>query len=158
MIKRTPQEFADIFQGYVFRNCGSASWIVTPDKPKIAIGEWQWDHDSTLWFLVPVSAIKTDPDHDWTHLYEPHPYNKSDANYQNQPEVDNKAPHQSEVFAHREYNVIKDETLPGLAAKVAHRMENGWKLQGGVTVEHLPISDGYAEDGSVFYQAMVRGV
>ena len=84
--------------------------------------------------------------------------NKPDSYYQDSPISDNKPGHASEVFIHKEYNVVKDETLPGLAAKVAHRMKNGWKLQGGVAVEHLPIADGYADDGSYFYQAMVRGV
>lgn len=151
MKKRTPQELADIFQGYVFRNCGSASWIVTPDKPKIAIGEWQWDHDSTLWFLIPVSAIKTDPDHDWRHLYEPHPDNKSETNYQNQPEVDNKAPHQSEVYIGERYVFLIAYGAKELASKVERYLADGYSLYGAPGVK----SGGLA--ANIYFQAMVRG-
>ena len=166
MIKRSPQEIADIFHGYVFRNCGSASWIIAPDKPKIVKGEWTWNHDSTLWFLLPVSIIKADPDHDWTVLYKPHLDNKNEDCYSEQADSDNKkglievfksiqarkesAPHQSEVYTNKEYCVVAASDFESLKKRVQNMMNSEWKPQGGIVVEHLK--------EVFFYQAMVRGI
>ena len=146
MNKHTPQEWADWTGCYVNQD-KNGLWYLHKHKPELMLEEGYWnpqkganDFEMNIFSIL----ISAPADHNWTHLYEPQ-------------KVDN-APHQSEVFIHGEYNVVKDGTLPGLAAKVINRLNKGWKLQGGVTVEHLPISDGYVEDGPVFYQAMVRGL
>ena len=156
MIKRTPQEFADFTGCYVAQDF-DGSWMAYEIKPTMNKTKRYWIlKDSVGAMLIIHSNMLDSPeDHDWTRLYKPHPDNKSDTNYQNQPEVDNKAPHQSEVYVQKEYRIVQALSAEGLAAKVANMMENGWKLQGGVSAQ--PLSD--ADDNlHTFHQAMVRGV
>ena len=146
MIKRTPQEIADFCQGYVFNSCSALSWVVTPDKPKIVNGEWTWDHDSILWFSLPVYALDVPADHHWTHLYEP--------NYQKEADSDNKPDHLGEVYVHKEYCVIRNETAARLCAQATRLIDKGYEPVGGIAI-------GYEYGVSprqFFYQAMVRGV
>ena len=139
MIKRSPQEIADFCQGYVFNSCSALSWVITPDKPKIVNGEWTWDHDSILWFSLPVYALDVPADHHWTHLYEP--------NYQKETGSDNKPAHLGEVYTHGEYQIIEGESTPMLQYNVNHLISEGYKLQGSPFVMNNHV-----------YQAMVRGV
>ena len=182
MIKRTPQEVADFYQGYVFNSCSALSWVVTPDKPKIVNGEWTWDHDSILWFTLPVYALNVPADHHWTHLYEPRKSIKSEnsvldtrnqpetaensvitsetrtnqqgANYQKPTDSDNKPDHLGEVYTHKEYCVIRNETAARLCAQATRLIDKGYEPVGGIAI-------GYEYGVSprqFFYQAMVRGV
>lgn len=150
MNKHTPQEWADWTGCYVAQD-EAGSWFLYQDKP-ILINK---DVSSEFWALSEKSILLNEEliyvpvNHHWRCLYEPR---------MQKPERPDHVSHQSEVFIHGEYNVVKDGTLPGLAAKVINRLNNGWKLQGGVAVEYLPESDGYKEGSEIFYQAMVRGV
>lgn len=183
MIKRSPQEIADFCQGYVFNSCSALSWVITPDKPKIVNGEWTWDHDSILWFTLPVYALNIPADHDWTHLYEPRKSIKSEnsvldtrnqpetaensvitsetrtnqqgANYQKPTDSDNKPGHLGEVYTHKEYKVLCYTDEASLSEAVTSLMADGWEPQGSVTMVYM------GEDYSslvAFSQAMVRGV
>lgn len=146
MIKRSPQEIADFFGCYVAQD-EAGSWFLYQDKPALINESWSVPENSIL--LLNEELINVPVNHHWRCLYEPR---------MQKPERPDHASHQSEVFIHGEYNVVKDGTLPGLAAKVINRLNNGWKLQGGVAVEYLPESDGYKEGSETFYQAMVRGI
>ena len=158
MIKRTPQEWADITGCYVVRDRRHENFTLFKNKPKINHEEGWWYQEGD-WGTLPIGAVPLEfRDIDWTHLYCPHPDNKSEGCYTDQAESDNKAQHQSEVYVHAEYSVVHDISLSGLFSKVNDRINNGWKLQGGVAVEYLPESDGYKEGSEIFYQAMVRGV
>lgn len=68
------------------------------------------------------------------------------------------SPHIGEVYIHKEYDVISSDDLSRMKHDISALMEQGWKLQGGIAVEHLSMADGYVNDVPVFYQAMVRGV
>ena len=152
MIKRSPQEIADFYQGYVFNSCSALSWVVTPDKPKIVNGEWTWDHDSILWFTLPVYALNVPADHHWTHLYEPSAKeSKIGSNYQKEADSDNKPDHLGEVYTHKEYSVIFQPTIATLTTQVNKKMDKGWRPQGGI----IFVRDG---DYGLYHQAMVRGV
>ena len=95
--------------------------------------------------------------HDWTHLYEPHSDNKSESSYADQADSDNKPDHLGEVFIHQEYSLLMNIDQIELVSQINKMMSEGWRLLGGIAVEHLPKSEGYVRD-SCFYQAMVRGV
>lgn len=145
MNSHTPQEWADITGCYVARDRDCRTFDLYEEKPEINIKRGWWDDTGSNIGTLPYGAVDVDLDtHDWTTLYEPR-------------KADN-APHQSEVFIHREYALVGGDSQTDLSGKVNVMMNHGWKLQGGVAVEHLPISDGYADDRSFFYQAMVRGV
>ena len=139
MIKRTPQEIADFFQCYVAQD-ENGLWYINGCKPELKIEKGYWkpqrtpdDFEINI-FSILVSAPA---DHDWTHLYEPR-------------KADN-APHQSEVFIHKEYRIVKahKEINPeAFAQGVAVWLNSGWKPCGGIAFD---------KDGCP-YQAMVRGV
>ena len=144
MIKRSPQEIADFCQGYVFNSCSASSWVVTPDKPKIVNGEWTWDHDSILWFTLPVYTLDVPVNHHWTHLYEP--------NYQKPTDSDNKPDHLGEVYTHKEYVLLGEFQPNVLAQKVNELLQDGFRLYGN------PWTGPDSSYGYIHYQAMVRGV
>lgn len=163
MIKRTPQEVADFYQGYVFNSCSALSWVVTPDKPKIVNGEWTWDHDSILWFALPVYALDVPVNHHWTHLYEPQGKegktsgnfpcsdNKSKDCYSDQAVSENKPDHLGEVYTHKEYRIVtahKEIDSESFAKGVMAWVERGWIPTGGISFDKQGCP----------YQAMVRGV
>ena len=149
MIKRTPQEIADFFGGYVAQD-KSDRWYVYQKRPRISIDTW--DSNGGDICIIGDDLLDIPADHDWTVLYEPRLDNKSEINYQNQPEVDNKAPHQSEVHVEKEY-VLLGEFQPGtLMYKVNELLKDGFRLYGN-TWTGPDSSYGY-----IHYQAMVRGV
>lgn len=76
--------------------------------------------------------------------------------YQDSENFDNK--HQSEVYANKEYYVVVSSGLESLRKRVQNMMNSEWKPQGGIAVEHLPKSEGYADVACFYYQAMVRGL
>lgn len=82
--------------------------------------------------------------------------NKDGSYYQDSENSENK--HQSEVHTHFEYTVEHSYQLNPLISRIKCLMNDGWKPQGGIEVEHLPKSEGYADDACYYYQAMVRGV
>ena len=143
MIRRSPQEIADFFGCYVAQD-EAGNWFLYQDKPALINESWSVPENSIL--LLNEELINVPVNHHWRCLYEPR---------MQKPE---RPDHASEVFIHKEYVVAEGNRTQDLSRKVNILLNHGWKLQGGVTVEHLPISDGYVEDGAVFYQAMVRGV
>ena len=144
MNSRTPQEWADWTGCYVVRDQLRERFTLFKNKPEINHEEGLWCQAGD-WGELPVGAVpKEFKALDWTTLYEPR-------------KADN-APHQSEVFIHGEYALVGGDSQTDLSGKVNVMMNHGWKLQGGVAVEHLPISDGYVNDRCFFYQAMVRGL
>ena len=165
MIKRTPQEIADFFQCYVFQGRERNSFYMTPGKTGWNGEDFVLHCDGAL-SLIDMKLVDISPDHDWAHLYEPQPYSEKSADSDNKEASyliessisDNKPDHSSEVYIHKEYVVADGNRIQDLSKKVNTLLSHGWKLQGGVAIEHLPESDGYIEGSAVFYQAMVRGV
>ena len=155
MIRRTPQEIADFFGGYVVQS-KEGLWYMLNSKPKVEGNNWIGNGESSI--RINEGLISVSVNHDWTHLYEPQNITpesgiineKSDENCQKS----GLCPHSGEVYTHKEYIVVHDSFLSELAAKVARHMENGWKLQGGVAIRHPE----NREDSHTFYQAMVRGL
>lgn len=141
MNSHTPQEWADWTGCYVVQS-KEGGWYLLSRKPKLDGNNWWGNEEPAI--RIDERLVSFSANHDWTTLYEPR-------------KADN-APHQSEVFIHREYALVGGDSQTDLSGKVNVMMNHGWKLQGGVAVEHLPISDGYADDRSFFYQAMVRGL
>ena len=152
MEKHTPQEWADLTGCYVARDEGRRCFTIYEVKPVRNYKRNWWSNPGGDYGELPTSAVpeKYYSD-DWSILYEPH--NKGDANYQNQPKVDNKAQHQSEVFIHQEY-VLLCEYQPGsLMQKVNELLKDGFKLYGN------PWTGADPTYGLIIhYQAMVRGV
>lgn len=144
MIKRSPQEIADFFGCYVAQD-QAGSWFLYQDKP-ILINE---NVSTEFWAAYEISILLNEKlidvpvNHHWRCLYEPRTQ---------------KPDHASEVFIHKEYVVAEGNRIQDLSKKVNTLLSHGWKLQGGVAIEHFPESDGYAEGSAVFYQAMVRGI
>lgn len=150
MIKRTPQEIADFFGGYVARD-NDLRWHVFRDKPEKKLAYWRINNVKCGTYLN-TEFIDTNLCDKRVCLYEPRLDNKSEINYQNQPEVDNKAPHQSEVHVEKEY-VLLGEFQPGtLMYKVNELLKDGFRLYGN------PWTGPDSIYGYIHYQAMVRGV
>lgn len=168
MIRRTPQEIADFFGCYIAQD-KDGDWYIYEKAPALELFDAMWK-DGGRSAKTPHEAFMAVPDdHDWTHLYEPHPaYANACETHEERmenarithdtPHPDNKPDHSSEVFIHKEYVVAEGNRIQDLSKKVNTLLSHGWKLQGGVAIEHFPESDGYAEGSAVFYQAMVRGV
>ena len=153
MIKRTPQEWADITRCYVARDRDSQSFALYTHKPEINPKFNWWDDTGADSGNLPVDAVDVDLDtHNWTKLYEPSA-NSSEISKSKQ---DN-APHQSEVYVHKEYALLAANHPEKLAKQVTARLNEGWTLAGSIFVEHLSSNEGYVED-CVIYQAMVRGL
>lgn len=168
MIKRTPQEIADFFGCYVVQSGENGDWYAMLYKPTRHENGWAYTFVTDV-MVINEQLISSSTNHDWTHLYEPHntheltheermeaPHsdNKSDACYADKADSDNKAQHQSEVFAHRGYCVIRNETAAGLSAQASRLIDKGYEPVGGVAI-------GYEHGVSLrqfFYQAMARGV
>lgn len=141
MIKRTPQEIADFFGCHIVQDA-DLSWLLFQEKPvKIESAKvWGGEHSGRIY----QELIDVPEGHGWYTIYEP---SKPD-----------KAPHQSEVHTHSEYTVEHSYQLNPLISRIKCLMNDGWKPQGGIEVEHLPKSEGYADDACYYYQAMVRGI
>lgn len=138
MIKRTPQEIADFFGCYVAQD-KIEDWYLYRKKPSCD-GEKRWKcmkDDRIQGFLEP-SAVNAPGDHEWTHLYEP-------SNSREKPD------HLAEVYSEREYSIVMDISRNNLAVLINQMMADGWRPQGGITVER------YGNDFG-FFQAMVRGI
>ena len=146
MKKRTPQEFAD-FTGCYMVQSKEGLWYLLNRKPEVEGNNWIGNGEYAI--RIDEMLISVSANHDWTHLYEPH--NKSETNYQNQPEVDNKAPHQSEVYIGERYVFLIAYEAKELASKVERYLADGYSLYGSPGVK----SGGLA--ANIYFQAMVRG-
>lgn len=137
MNQHTPQEWADITGCFVVRDQLRERFTLFKNKPEINHEEGLWCQAGD-WGELPVGAVpKEFRALDWTTLYEPR-------------KADN-APHQSEVFIHKEYRIVKahKEINPeAFAQGVAVWLNSGWKPCGGIAFD---------KEGCP-YQAMVRGV
>ena len=152
MEKHTPQKWADLTGCYVARDKNRRCFTVYANKPIPNYKEGWWSNLDGDYGELPTAAVpeKYYSD-DWTTLYEPH--NKSEANSQNQPEVDNKAPHQSEVHVEKEYVLLCEFQPNALMQKVNELLKDGFKLYGNPWTGPDPT---YGQ--TIHYQAMVRGV
>ena len=159
MIRRDPQEIADFFGCYVVQDRDTGSWGLCENKVESGETGWRW---YTAGNIIPLSPdiVIAPSDHDWTKLYEPsysenQPIsdNKPDPYYARQADSDNK--HQSEVYTHQEYCICMSCNQLDLASEVNGLMKEGWKPQGGLSVE--PLKPEYKND-CCLYQAMVRGI
>ena len=168
MIKRTPQEIADIFGGYVWRTPFLGMWVIC-DKRPIFKGDYWVQTDDSLPEELPPFMIDRPVNSDLTKLYEPSAKtseissnyqktkdsdNKPDSYYQDSPISDNKPDHLGEVYTHKEYGIVESTAIPSLCHKMAHRLENGWTPIGGLVISE-PLGK---DDLPIFYQAVVRGV
>ena len=143
MIKRTPQEIADIFQCYVAMNQDGA-WYMFEEKPERQ--ERTWRINSKHFAYLHSKLIDIPFPCDWTHLYEPRPYSEKSADSENKPD------HLGEVYTHKEY-VLLGEFQPGLLMqKVNELLQDGFRLYGN------PWTGPDSNYGYIHYQAMVRGV
>lgn len=138
MNQHTPQEWADITGCYVARDQLRERFTLFKNKPEINHEEGLWCQAGD-WGELPVGAVpKEFRALDWTTLYEPR-------------KADN-APHQSEVFVHKEYKLIPAFEPVLLENSVSARLNDGFTLYGNPFV---------VEDkayGSMIIQAMVRGL
>ena len=152
MKRYTPQQWADITGCYVARDKGKSCFNIYEVKPVRNYERNWWSNPGGDFGELSTSAVPEEYySDDWSILYEPH--NKSEANSQNQPEVDNKAPHQSEVHVEKEYVLLCDFQPNALMQKVNELLKDGFKLYGN------PWSDIDADYRcNIHYQAMVRGV
>ena len=151
MIKRGPQEMADFFGCYVAQD-EDGGWYMYKDKPirNEDRGIWVGSIDDPL--MIPYMTVEIPDNHLWTMLYEPRPCSEKAPDSENKPE------HLGEVYTHKEFRIESHTEMAPLASKITALMNEGWMPSGGLVVEHLPMADGYVEDGQVFYVAMVRGV
>ena len=148
MIKRGPQEIADFFGCYVAQN-EKGAWYIYANKPDMipatdhARGYWNSVNDSCSYLLY--ESLFVPENHDWTHLYEPHPYSEKSA------DSDNKPDHLGEVYTHKEYRIVtahKEIDSESFAKGVMAWVERGWIPAGGISFD---------KHGRP-YQAMVRGL
>ena len=177
VIKRTPQEIADMLKAYVAQD-QAGGWYAYNYAPRRDSRSWYDSTDASIGLDV-SHMIETPADHDWTVLYspnfgtnqqadegispesgdagpyygtDPHPDSKVESYYQNRPDFDNK--HQYEVHAHAEYRVVSAVAdTEDLDTKVNKLIAEGWRPQGGVAF--MQYDDNHYD---TFYQAMVRGV
>lgn len=157
MIKRTPQEIADMLKAYVAQDQAGA-WYAYNSMPRRDSRSWYDSADASIGLDV-SHMIETPVDHDWTVLYspnygnEPHADNKGEAYYADQPESDNK--HQYEVHTQKEYKVVCYTYENSLNEAITSMMSEGWKPQGSIAMVYL--GEIYSPP-IMFAQAMVRGV
>ena len=174
MIKRTPQEIADMLMAYVAQD-QAGGWYAYNSAPRRDSRSWYDGADASIGLNV-SHMIETPANHDWTVLYSPnfgtnqqadegispesgdagsnfgnnaHPDNKVESYYQNRPDFDNK--HQYEVHAQKEYRIVtahKEIDPESFAKGVMAWVERGWVPAGGISFD---------KQGRP-YQAMVRGV
>ena len=152
MIKRTPQEIADFFGGYVVQS-KEGLWYMLNSKPKVEGNNWIGNGESSI--RINVGLISVSVNHDWTHLYEPQNITpesgiineKSDENCQKF----GLCPHSGEVYTHKEYRLV--EAHKGISPEAFSKgvmawIERGWEPSGGIAFD---------KEGKP-YQAMVRGL
>lgn len=151
MKKHTPQEWADITGCYVARDEGRRCFMIYEKKPVLNPEQRWWSNPDGDYGELPTAAVPEEfYSLDWTILYEPRLNNKSEANSQNQPEVDNKAPHQSEVHVEKEYVLLCEFYPNALMQKVNELLKDGFKLYGNPWTDKEPGSGCI-----IYYQAMV---
>ena len=151
MIKHTPQEIADFFGCYVAKRNNLSLWTLYSEKPALKGGGWEAP-SFTIKGDLHSSLVNVPADHDWMHLYEPNPDNKSDGCYADKADSDNKPNRLGEVYTHKEY-VLLCEFQPGpLMQKVNELLQDGFRLYGN------PWTGPDSNYGYIHYQAMVRGV
>lgn len=158
MIKRTPQEIADIFQCYVAMNQDGA-WYMFEEKPERQ--ERTWRINSKHFAYLHSKLIDIPFPCDWTHLYEPRPYSEKSADSINKeasyseeaPVSENKPAHLGEVYTHKEYRIEHSLEIEPLNNRITYLMNRGWKPQGGINVNYSP-----SLKTASYHQAMVRGV
>ena len=152
MIKRTPQEIADFFGGYVVQS-KEGLWYMLNSKPKVEGNNWIGNGESSI--RINEGLISVSVNHDWTHLYEPQNITpesgiineKSDENCQKS----GLCPHSGEVYTHKEYRLV--EAHKGISPEAFSKgvmawIERGWEPSGGIAFD---------KEGKP-YQAMVRGL
>lgn len=155
MIKRTPQEIADFFQGYIAQD-RDGKWYIYFEKPVLGPDLWI----SAGGMAISLNRfIKEEFEHDWTILYEPRNITPESGNINSKSgencQKSDLCPHQSAVHTHQEYQVIADPDASNLFSRVNRLLADGWRPQGGIAVEHI---DGENDSGYILYQAMVRGL
>ena len=154
MIKRTPQEIADFFGGYVFQGRDRDSFYMTKGKPGWNGADFTLHCDGML-SLIDKAVVAIPADHDWTHLYEPQNITpesgiineKSDENCQKS----DLCPHSDEVYTHKEYRIVtahKEIDSESFSKGVMAWIERGWVPSGGISFDKQGCP----------YQALVRGV
>lgn len=162
MIKRSPQEIADIFQCYVAMD-RNGEWNIYENRPAIKNGMSFWVADSGFDAEINKVLLEVPADHDWTHLYEPRPCSEKPADSINKEAScsekalvsENKPAHLEEVYTHKEYCVESHTALTPLMSRITAMMNNGWKPQGGIFKDWDENCDGGEYR---YYQAMARGV
>lgn len=143
MNQHTPQEWADITGCYVARDKNRCCFTLYESKPEPNFKEEWWSNMGEDFGDLPCGAVPEEYyTHDWSTLYEPR-------------KADN-APHQSEVFIHKEYKVFCADNLKELQDKVTLAIHDGWEPQGSVFVQDR--SNVARVEFAFFYQAMVRGL
>ena len=133
MNKHTPQEWADWTGCYVVQS-KEGGWYLLNRKPKVAGNTWIGNGEYAI--RIDESVISVSANHDWTTLYEPQKQNPD---------------HSSEVFIHKEYQLVYSDTPAGLSDAVTKLIGRGWSLYGS------PFAMPYGAE-FYHYQAMVRGL
>ena len=154
MIKRTPQEIADFFGCEVSLDYVEGKMLLK-DSEKAKKDNIGCIGFLTMDLLLPFKSPTS------KHTYEPCVRNTCEKRMENARithEPRTNPEHIEEVYTHKEYVVAEAKRAQDLAKKVNVMLDHGWKPQGGIAIEYLPESDGYAEGSEIFYQAMVRGV
>lgn len=136
MIKKSPQEIADFFGCYVVED-KDGKWYIFQHKPVISEIYWIYESPGGGYECgMEITAIINAPvNHNWHILYEPA----------------FKAPHQSEVYTHKEYILIDASNQQALMEEVTRKLNEGWVLYGYPAIG----ADNYEWN---YCQAMVRGL
>lgn len=137
MKKHSPQEIVDFFDCYVAQD-KDGTWCAYSNEP-VTTDDDKWGMEEEGAYIEITDYVETPEGHDWKKLYEP---SKPD-----------KAPHQSQVYTHGEYMIVRSpsrdtDDLSMLESGVMIWVRAGWKPIGGVTFD----KKGYP------CQAMVRGL
>ena len=143
MIKRTPQEIADFFGCYVAQD-GIGNFKAYSEKPEFVLEDerygvrnvWVMANKPEGVFEYITNLVDAPKYHDFHILYEPH--------------LPDSAPHQSEVYTHREYVLLAEFDPSLLVSKVNEYLDKGYTLYGNPWTGP---NDSY---GYLHYQAMLR--
>ena len=150
MIKRSPQEIADFFGGYVAQNRNGKWHLFYSSEPYMddVYGNWE---DDALGIYIDSKLIDVPEAHDWQTIYKPQPIDVIEV-FKSIQERKDSAPHQSEVHVHSEYKTITGYSLPEFDRKVNDAISEGWKP---LSMGMFPVVPSI---GTVYYMAMVRGL
>lgn len=157
IIKRSPQEIADIFQCYVVQasKYEGSSFRCSAEKPKLSPDGERWEMKS--WIDIPDELIEIPENHIWTQLYEPQPCSgeasvpdNKKASYSKESVIPDNKDHSSEVHIGDRYVLLGEFQPDELMQKVEEHLNNGFKLYGN------PFTGPDTSYGYIHYQAMVR--